>query len=248
VAASAAFPGLLTPITLRNFEKDREYQTPAWIDEELTRPDVDRQRYRLALEAQSYIEPGRSYVHLSDGGVSDNLGILPVIQLLEGTIPNDSLQTMLSKGTIKKVVIITVNAKRREKNSWDTQANSLNVLKVLGVASSVPLGNFSEAQVAYLRLCLKELEEKQRLRRQLSDTLGPETVASKFPDLQGPDVDFRFVEIEFNRIEDEAERDYLNAIPTAFRLKREQVDHLRRAAGTIIDTHPAFRALLQELR
>lgn len=248
VAASAAFPGLLTPITLRNFDKGRAYQAPTWIDEELARPDIDRPRYRLALEAQSYIEPGRPYVHLSDGGVSDNLGIMPIIQLLEGTIPNDSMQVMLSEGVVRKVIIITVNAKRRERNSWDTQANSLNVLKVLGVASSVPLGNFSESQVAYLKLFLGELEEKQRLKKQLAETLGPEAVAEKYPSLNGPDVDFRFVEVEFNRIEDEAERDYLNAIPTAFRLKREQVDHLRRAAGTILDAHPDFQAVLQDLR
>ena len=49
-------------------------------------------------------------------------------------------------------------------------------------------------------------------------------------------------------LSDEQEKTYLNNIPTAFRLNREQVDRLRRSADTLLDTHPDFQKLLEELR
>jgi NTE family protein len=248
VAASAAFPGLLTPMTLRNYSKDNDYQVPKWVEQELRQPHLGRLFYHEALGAESYIEPGRPYVHLSDGGVSDNLGLLPVIQLLSGSYPSDKSRSILIDGTTKKVLIITVNAKRVETVDWNVEASVLSLFKVLYVATSLPLGNFSDAEIAYMRLYLQQLREKQAVRDRLRETMSPEKVSEAFPELAVPDVDYYFVEVAFDWVEDDEERAYLNAIPTAFELEHEQVDRLRRAARTILDANQEFHQALADLR
>jgi predicted acylesterase/phospholipase RssA len=248
VAASAAFPGLLTPITLRNYPKEEDYVVPAWIHEELNGAEVGRLRYRQALEAETYIEPGRPFIHLSDGGVSDNLGILPVMQLLGDVFPGDDASGVLATGVVKKVVVITVNAKRTNQVDWDSKAKVLGLSKVLAVATSAPLGNFSDAELALMRRFVQQMTQARELRDRIVDLYGEEALAEHFPELVVPDVDYHFVEVAFDRVSDRTERDYLNDVPTAFKLEREQVDRLRQAAATILDADRDFQHLLDNLR
>jgi NTE family protein len=50
----------------------------------------------------------------------------------------------------------------------------------------------------------------------------------------------------FGRRRDEAERDYLNELPTSFVLPPEAIDRLRAAAATIIRESPDFKRLLKD--
>jgi len=108
VAASAAFPGLLTPMTLRNYSDDPATDTPAWIEEGLASRDTDYSAYKTAVEQQSYILPGRPYIHIVDGGVSDNLGLLPVIEFINSTLKEEVVDPAIEKGGTRKIVILVV--------------------------------------------------------------------------------------------------------------------------------------------
>jgi NTE family protein len=249
VAASAAFPGLLAPMTLTNYPKGTDYIAPDWMTEELKAKNLGTFRYRYALEAETYVKPGRRYIHLCDGGVSDNLGLLPVIQILGGGFPGDDANTPLTSTVTKKVVVITVNAKPGiQKPGWATRGKSLGLFKVLGVATSAPLGNFTDAELALMRTHVRQTGKDRQLRDRITELYGDNAVAEHFPELAGNDIDYDFIEVDFERIPDEAERDYLNAIPTAFKLKREQIDTLRSAASVILESNPEFLTLLEELK
>jgi len=52
--------------------------------------------------------------------------------------------------------------------------------------------------------------------------------------------------VSFAALRDQAERDYLNGLPTSFVLPAEAVDRLRAAAGTIILASPEFQRLLKD--
>ena len=248
VAASAAFPGLLTPVTLRNYPKGDDFVKPAWIGEELARERAGHPRHRAALQAESYLGEDRPWVYLCDGGVSDNLGLLPVLQLLHGTFPGDNFQASLKNEAVRKMVVITVNAKREKKPPLDPKGKVLGLFQVLGVATSAPLSNLTDSELVIMRSYVRQQEERQRFKRRLTELYGAEAVAKNFPELAGPDVDHHFIEVDFDRVGDEAERESLNDIPTAFKLKREQVDALRKAAGEILDAHPEFQECLVETR
>ena len=248
VAASSAYPGYLTPVTLCNYPKGPDFQAPGWIAEEERRDDPSRIRYPLFKDYQSYLQPGSPYVHLVDGGVSDNLGILPVIQFAGGSVPDESIQIDSKQVAIKKFIIILVNAKQPGHADYNTQKKVVNVFKVLLAVGKKPMTNFSALETAYLRTYIRTLTERQRIREQIVKISGEKEVKEMLPELDAPDIDYYFIEVAFDGLSDKEEETYLNGIPTAYRLEQEQVDRLGQAAGTILDTHPDFQNLLKGLQ
>jgi NTE family protein len=57
-----------------------------------------------------------------------------------------------------------------------------------------------------------------------------------------PDIDLYAIDVSFAALEDEAEREYLNDLPTSFVLPADAVDRLRAAAQTIMLASPEFAA------
>ena len=248
VAASSAYPGLLTPVTLTNFPKGDDFEPPAWIAEEERRDDPSRIRYPLYRNYKSYLEPGSPFVHLVDGGISDNLGILPVIQFAGETYSNDSIQIDAGQVAVKKFVILLVNAKQPATPEYNRRKNIVNLFRVLMDAGQRPMSNFSALETAYLRTYIRTLTEKQRIREEIEKTTDEADIQRQLPELGVQDTDYYFVEVGFDGIGDEQEMNYLNEIPSALKLEREQVDRLRAAAETILDTNPEFQKLVGDLQ
>ena len=128
VASSSAFPGLLTPLTMQNYEKS-VFVEPVWVDRVIKFDrDISPRRYKYAQEVRSYFDTThRPYVHLVDGGVSDNIGLRGIIYSLmypDVLISGDqrdvtdsrefNLQRMIADHKIKKLLIIVVDAKPGE--------------------------------------------------------------------------------------------------------------------------------------
>ena len=77
VGASSALPMVFPPITVQNYGGTCGFEKPAWLDESLknARVSVPRQ-WRYARVLESYLaQVNRPYIHLIDGGISDNLGV-----------------------------------------------------------------------------------------------------------------------------------------------------------------------------
>src|SRR5712691_10813454 len=75
VAASSAFPGLLTPITIENHAGHCAFNAPGWATSDSTDAHINADAYRAARDYFTYTDSsGRPYIHLMDGGPSDNLG------------------------------------------------------------------------------------------------------------------------------------------------------------------------------
>ena len=228
VAASAAFPGLFSPMILRNFEKPADYELPLWAREQVESGDPRDIAYRLAKQAESYAGPGRPYIHLTDGGVSDNLGLTPVIRFLLPSDAHGHPRWAQVPETARKVVVITVNAKKIPRTDWDTRGRQIRFFETLPIAGTTPMTNFSDALIEYLKLLLAKKTQECSIR--------------------GPRVEYHFVEVSFEWLRDDEERAYFNDIPTSFSLDGADVDRLREAAGRILEEHPDFQALLEVLQ
>ena len=55
------------------------------------------------------------------------------------------------------------------------------------------------------------------------------------------------MEIDFERLKDKDEREYLSSLPTTFVLEAEQVDRLRAAARRLLHESPEFQRLVTDL-
>src|SRR5947208_5361898 len=76
VAASSAFPILLSPLTLRNYAGRCDSPGPDWVQSALADPAASARRRNQALEARAYLDSTkRPFIHLLDGGLADDLGL-----------------------------------------------------------------------------------------------------------------------------------------------------------------------------
>ena len=87
-ATSSAVPIVLSPVTFNNYGGNCGYQYPAWVasvadPETRSRPSGRAyQRYREMKDFQN--SKDRPYIHLVDGGVSDNIGVRGVLEIHRG--------------------------------------------------------------------------------------------------------------------------------------------------------------------
>jgi predicted acylesterase/phospholipase RssA len=229
VAASACFPGAFPPIVLKNHQPGDDYELPTWVKSVSDKNQVGGAIYRAARGLRSYSEEERPYIHLMDGGVADNLGLIPGIRAVRFiTAPTENRLRHLVEG-VEKVVFIVVNSEQKA-HEWDTTDTPAGLVKQLLFAGTAPMGNFTEAQLEYMQLLMEVSAYR----------------AEKDPSLPNPE--YHFIEVSFDYVPDPEKRRLVNETPTSFRLEVEQVDRLRSAAKEILDVHPEYEKLLDDLK
>lgn len=62
------------------------------------------------------------------------------------------------------------------------------------------------------------------------------------------DIRFYIVEVRFDALKDEAERNYFGRLPTSFKLTSEEVDKIRDAAHRILVESEEFKRVLDDLK
>lgn len=249
VAASSAFPGLLTPITLHDHaggppgDNACGFTPPERVTNALADRELNPRRYASAEERVGYLSADRPYVHLLDGGVADNIGLRGPYEALTSEVSDWSLLPQLNEGGIRHVVVIVVNAKPGSANRIDQRHSAPNLLRTLQTAASTPMAHYSFDTVQLLR---DEFDARRRhnLERQVMLEQCPACAALREP---AAEVHFRDFEVSFERVQDEAERAYLQELPTTFALPDEAIDRLVAVGRTVLAADPDFQDLLAEL-
>ncbi|MQA90736.1 MAG: patatin-like phospholipase family protein [Gemmatimonas sp.] len=231
VAASSAFPGLLSPLTLENHGDDCGFEAPGWVENALEDADIGGDRYRLARHLLTYRDTDvRPFVHLLDGGLADNIGLRPILRSLTSTSGDWSVLRMINNGQVRRVVVIVVNAKTDTRSNVDLREQPPGIKRVLQTVVSTPLGNYSRESV-------------QRL-REVSDDFLRELTAT--PSTALPEVHFHAIEVSFDGLDDVEERRYFETLPTSFRLPPDVVDQLTEVGGRLLREAEEFQALLAQ--
>jgi NTE family protein len=237
VTGSSAFPGLLNSLTIESHNKAGcHYTGPGsrvgedWVPDALEDRDLNQRRYRKAQTVLAYRDPTRTYLHILDGGLADNIGLRSVIQSLSSrdrpvqrnaggdrTLGGWSLLSMVNNRKVKTLVVITVNARTRHDSNADTHAAGPSTFGVLGAASGIPMGNFSTDTLALFQSTLVEFVEPQALAN--LNTLA--------------------VEVAFEDLDDDldpaqSERSFFSNLPTTFELLPFEVDCLISRGGRLL--------------
>jgi NTE family protein len=249
VAASSAVPGLLTPITLYNYAGTCNYEPADWMKKALEEPAVSRRRTQLAQNSYTYLDSKkRPYIHLVDGGPSDNLGLRGAIDRLNpmGEIW-PSLQYMRWENT-RKVVFILVNAEKETDTGSDQLERTLTSGQVLKSITNIPITRFNFETIELFRESARRWIEEIRSER--CKTRKPEKPADAPSGTPDPcaDIEFYFVEVDFDALPDKGERAYYKDLPTSFHLSFEAVDLLRAAGRRVLIHSPEFQRLLRDLK
>ena len=253
VATSSAFPGLLTPLTYQNYAGGCDYQEPEWVTLALTEPRGDSERLRKAEQQRSYYHvdqwnPRKVFLHLVDGGVSDNIGLRNIIYALQTTDPSYSIQRLINNGKIKKLVIIIVDAATSLTPERDSDADIPPINDVLINAATIPLDNYSLDTVNSTRTTLDNYNRGVEIRQACDSILKSVCPGASIPGGDLTPLDIYLSHISFQSIDDPVERHRFLNLPTNFSLKAEEVDALKKIANTLLLSDKDFKRLQEDLR
>jgi len=247
-AASSAVPVVLSTVTIDNYGGSCSFDVPPWVKLFTQSDDPPRPAARAIRELNQgrVLADGvnRPYVHLVDGGISDNVGmrgVLDALQLLEA-LHAAGIPTPLDH--VKRIVVMVVNSLSSPPTAWDTSEQGPSVVDVLLKSTGVPIDHYSYEAVELL----KDISARWDTARRLRDLAGCDVNrgAPVCAAIRVPQAKIYAIDVSFPALQDKAEFDYLNQQPTTFVLPPEAVDRLRAAAGTIIAASSEFQRMLKE--
>ena len=177
-----------------------------------------------ARALQSYADPSRPYVHVFDGGLSENLGLAEVIRAFD-VLKVDPGETVLPAfRRARKIVVIAVNALRFPEVDWDRSDAPPDRDTLADQMWSIPVD----------RITLD----------------GVEQVRDKLAAWQAADPQRRayLAQVTFENLKDPVERRYFKGVETRLQLPKEQTDKVREVGGRLLREAPAFQRLLADLK
>ena len=163
VASSAAFPILLTPITLKNYSGEPGcdvQRQPTWVRLALEGAHHDGfsdtrfsnlQLYERARQTEAMRDINDptatqqqkirhvDYIHLLDGGLVDNLGLSAIVQQMFSPIDPATQIDVIRKGHIRNLVAIEVVARSESPSPINKQGATPGILSVAGSVINNPI-------------------------------------------------------------------------------------------------------------
>jgi NTE family protein len=232
VAASSAVPLLLSPVTVRNHASQCAHPAPAAAaggqDYRARMLQRTTEGYRNAAE--------RPYIHLVDGGVTDNLGVRLMLDRLVSVGSMSANFADVKPGTLRRLVLVTVNSERALSERVD---NSDRVPTTTQVLESLIFGAGSRETQITLDLLNDDL---RRWREEIERTRGQP--GSPF----AADAEIHVVSISLHDVPDDKIRHSLLRVPTAFTIEARDVIDLQQAGAKATRASPAFQQLQDSLR
>jgi NTE family protein len=248
-AASSAVPVVLSPVTIDNHGGQCGESTPAWLQPfaGITEPPRPAARAFRTLQAEREFRDSknRPFLHLVDGGVSDNVGMRGVLDTLEVSeaLHDAGLTSPLDRK--RRMIVFIVNSISSAPTDWDRSESAPGSVEVLLKATGTPIDAFSFEAVELLRDTAARWNAMRMVRSSAAMAANKDPAVAAA--VRSPDAEIIAIDVSFAALKDPAERAFLNRQPTTFVLTDDAVDRLRAAAGTIIAESPEFQRLLKDL-
>lgn len=248
-ATSSAVPVVLTPVTFRNYGGRCGAEMPGWLRAASDPGNRARPAGRALLQARDIRDISNStrrpYVHVVDGGISDNLGLRAMLEAFEELEASPDVQQALKLDELKHIVVIVVNSLSAPDLDWDLKPTPPGLVSQLLQSSSVPIDHFSYESVELL----KDIAQRWIKQRELDiayKRLGG--MSREEAEAAAPLITFDAIDVSFDAIPDEAEQRYFKELPTSFELAPEDVDRLRELGGRLLRGNPAYQKLIERIK
>ncbi len=222
VTASSAVPVAFPPVVMENYAGtcDSRHSAIAQYQsndgEEDPRFQDQRQSYLRYTERQE-----RPFIHLVDGGISDNLGLRAAKENMDYIVQRPNFVDDLD--AVKRVVLIMVNAEVRPSSPMDQSPEKPGIVETVDAVTNSQIRNYN-------------LETKLLVSR-----YGTEIEAKT-------GKKFYFIDLNFQSFHKDTFKRFFNNLPTSLELKDSDVDSLISGGRALLRTSPEFRALLADMR
>jgi len=245
-AASSAVPLVLSPVTLDNYGGQCGYRYASWtraIADSATASRPAGRAVKRYHEMKLFEDSAnRPYLHLVDGGVSDNLGMRALLEVLESAEAGRRVRYLEG---VKRIVVLVVNSLSQPAVDWDRSERPPSNVEILIKAAGVPIDRYSYEAVELLKDLIARWQTARAIRASSAFVGGSNPLLARAADV--PDIDVFPIDVSFAADPDEGERAYLNDLPTSFVLPPEAVDRLRASASRILWASPDFQRLMTML-
>jgi len=227
VTASSAVPVLFNPVVVENYFDCKNTQ-PQWLTAAKKRVADDPELTEVVNGLQSYFEKGgRQYAHFVDGGITDNLGLRAIYEVIEIAGGAQAVLKKMNRKPPRYLAIISVNASTDPEPEMDRSNKQPSLEETINAMSDVQLHRYNAATL--------ELMEKS-VKRWAQEASTPDRPVMPY-----------FIQIGFRNIQQPQRLRFFNRIPTSFSLSDEQVDRLIAAGRELLRSNLGYQRLLADL-
>lgn len=227
VAASSAVPIVFLPVVLEN-HADCDLSNLPWLANARQAAKGDPLIREMTDGVDSLLDKEkRPYIHLVDGGITDNLGLHALYDIITLAGGPESVLRKQKRRPPKHFVVIVVNASTEPDAEMDQSNKEPSLGETIGAISDVQLHRYNTTTLELM---------KQSTQRWVDEVSTPEN-----------QVQAHVVNISIRKIVDPERRLFFNKIPTSFALSQEQVDRLVEGGRDALLSDPGYRKLVTEL-
>jgi NTE family protein len=242
VTASSAVPILFSSVILRNYAGTCPFQMPPWAQAAEKSADPTSRAYHLVKQLAKYADREElPYIHLYDGGLTDNLGVRPFINRLTLSGGSWELAKAMGAADTHRMLVIVVNAQSEMNVEFRQSEVDLSLGEAITASTSIPLNEYTFDSLSLFRLALDGVAS-QMIKNRCADW------ATTRESTEGCD-DFKiyFVEVDFDKLTDSKRSQTLKHLPTSFVLTVDEVDDLRAAAREIMTDSKDFQRFMRDM-
>jgi len=227
VAASSAVPVVFDPVVIKN-HADCKAGTPVWLKEAMARSKNQSELQLTISGLDSYSDKkNRKFAHFVDGGITDNLGLRAIYDVLELGGGAKRTADLLKLKPVKRFVIISVDASVESKNSIDQTNRHPSLFDAANAMSDVQLQRYNVSTIDVM---------KKGMVRWAGQLSTPQHKVEPY-----------FIQLNFKDVKDVMARGELNEIPTSFNLMDTQVDLLIKTGRDLLYENSEFKRLLSDI-
>ena len=227
VTASSAVPVLFPPVVVENYQDCKE-TLPEWLVAAEKRTSKHPELAQKVDDLQSYFKKeGRQYAHFVDGGISDNLGLRTLYDLIEIAGGPKEIHEKLNLKPPRQFAAIVVDASTKPQPKMDRSNKKPSLGETISAVSKVQLRRYNTATLALM---------KKSITRWAKELSTPERTVAPY-----------FIQIGFKDIQDAESREFINQVPTSFSLSDEQVDRLIAAGRELLRNNVKYQQFLSDL-
>jgi NTE family protein len=230
-------------VSLRSYPPPADFARPLDVTNAIQSRAANMARYYWARHLEDLVSTGDKWVHLLDGGLSDNIGLRSILTAYDRT--SSFIRQRINAGHIKRLVVIAVNARTDPPEQLSRQERSPGLVDVFMKTTTVSMENVSFDTIDYAVSRRNERDQAQLSVNTCNDALS-RCGAPLLPTF-ATDIRTCFVELDFEALP-ASEREWFLSLPTTFSLPETTVKKLIDAAGTLLDGSEGFQKLLRALR
>lgn len=237
VAASNGFPVIFAPINLTDYAQDCAPRVPQWVLQAESAPPLSREHY-LAHIARLYLDPSKtSYVHLMDGGISDNLAMRGMINaVLSYSTDFAAYQPLIH---IRRILAISVDGQSAANSSWPKQRSISSLGQIFEAVSGAQIDAYNFETLLLAKNTVSTfVDQLRKARCQRSAVID----GAPCDDVRG-----YFIHLSLDDVADPAVRERLQAIATGLTIPDSDVDLLIKAGETVVRQSPELDQFRREL-